>query len=92
MIMMAKAILTATRHPEREDDSRLGLIGNSAACGAHKRIVHAIIKARSDGAKLTRRKSGLVLRPCPSAAPPSLMALLMASRTYGTRKGRGVSR
>jgi nicotinate dehydrogenase subunit A len=44
MIMMGKAILDRNPRPS-EADVRLGLIGNLCRCGAHNRIVRAILKA-----------------------------------------------
>jgi nicotinate dehydrogenase subunit A len=44
MIMMGKAILDRNPRPS-EADVQLGLIGNLCRCGAHNRIVRAILKA-----------------------------------------------
>jgi nicotinate dehydrogenase subunit A len=44
MIMMGKAILDRNPRPS-EADVRLGLIANLCRCGAHNRIVRAILKA-----------------------------------------------
>jgi nicotinate dehydrogenase subunit A len=44
MIMLAKALLDRTQQPS-EAEVRLGLAGNLCRCGAHNRIVRAILKA-----------------------------------------------
>ncbi|HZP93334.1 MAG TPA: 2Fe-2S iron-sulfur cluster-binding protein, partial [Burkholderiales bacterium] len=44
MIMQAKALLDANRHPS-EDDIKRALAGNLCRCGTHVRIVRAIKRA-----------------------------------------------
>jgi len=51
MIMMAKALLDRIPQPS-EDDVRLGLIGNLCRCGAHNRIVRAVLKAAQAGGRI----------------------------------------
>jgi nicotinate dehydrogenase subunit A len=51
MIMMAKALLDRIPQPS-EDDVRLGLIGNLCRCGAHNRIVRAVLKAAQAGRRI----------------------------------------
>ena len=49
MIMLAKALLDRKQHPS-EAEVRLGLAGNLCRCGAHNRIVRAVLKAaQADG-------------------------------------------
>jgi len=51
MIMMAKALLDRTRQPS-EAEVRLGLAGNLCRCGAHNRIVRAVLKAAQAASSL----------------------------------------
>ena len=51
MIMMGKAILDRNPRPS-EADVRLGLIGNLCHCGAHNRIVRAVLKAAETGGRI----------------------------------------
>jgi nicotinate dehydrogenase subunit A len=44
MIMRAKALLDRTPHPT-EAEVRAGLDGNLCRCGAHNRIVRAVLRA-----------------------------------------------
>ena len=49
MIMLAKALLDRKQQPS-EAEVRLGLAGNLCRCGAHNRIVRAVLKAaQTDG-------------------------------------------
>jgi nicotinate dehydrogenase subunit A len=50
MIMSAKAALTRTPHPSLEE-VKLGLAGNLCRCGTHTRILSAVMRAASRGAK-----------------------------------------
>jgi nicotinate dehydrogenase subunit A len=51
MIMMAKALLDRMPQPS-EAEVRLGLIGNLCRCGAHGRIVRAVLKAAQAGGRI----------------------------------------
>ena len=51
MIMMAKALLDRNQQPS-EAEVRLGLAGNLCRCGAHNRIVRAILKAAETGGRI----------------------------------------
>ena len=86
MIMMGKAILDRNPHPS-EADVRLGLIGNLCRCGAHNRIVRAILKAaQAKGRRLTRmNRGGLASRA--QVRQACLLGALLASRTSDTRAG-----
>ena len=44
MIMLAKALLDRKPQPS-EAEVRLGLAGNLCRCGAHNRIVRAVLRA-----------------------------------------------
>ncbi len=48
MIMMAKALLDRNQQPS-EAEVRLGLAGNLCRCGAHNRIVRAVLMAAQAG-------------------------------------------
>jgi len=48
MIMLAKALLDSNPRPS-EAEVRLGLAGNLCRCGAHNRIVRAVLKAAQMG-------------------------------------------
>jgi nicotinate dehydrogenase subunit A len=48
MIMRAKALLDRTPHPT-EAEVRAGLDGNLCRCGAHNRIVRAVLRATREG-------------------------------------------
>jgi nicotinate dehydrogenase subunit A len=48
MIMLAKALLDYNRQPT-EAEVRLGLAGNLCRCGAHSRIVRAVLRAAQNG-------------------------------------------
>jgi nicotinate dehydrogenase subunit A len=50
MVMLAKALLDHTQHPS-EADIRLGLAGNLCRCGAHNRIVRAVLRAAQTGGR-----------------------------------------
>ncbi|SRR5579871_3828812 len=50
MIMLAKALLDRIEKPS-EAEIRLGLAGNLCRCGAHNRIVRAILKAAQTGGR-----------------------------------------
>jgi nicotinate dehydrogenase subunit A len=51
MIMLAKALLDRNQQPG-EAEIRLGLAGNLCRCGAHNRIVRAILKAAQTGGRI----------------------------------------
>jgi nicotinate dehydrogenase subunit A len=51
MIMLAKALLDRNQQPS-EAEVRLGLAGNLCRCGAHNRIVRAILKAAEAGGRI----------------------------------------
>ena len=51
MIMLAKALLDRNQQPS-EAEVRLGLAGNLCRCGAHNRIVRAILKAAQAGGRI----------------------------------------
>ena len=51
MIMLAKALLDRNQQPS-EAEVRLGLAGNLCRCGAHNRIVRAVLKAAQMGARI----------------------------------------
>ncbi len=51
MIMMAKALLDRNQQPS-EAAVRLGLAGNLCRCGAHNRIVRAVLKAAQTGGRI----------------------------------------
>jgi len=51
MIMLAKALLDRKQQPS-EAEVRLGLAGNLCRCGAHNRIVRAILKAAQMGGRI----------------------------------------
>jgi nicotinate dehydrogenase subunit A len=51
IIMMAKALLDRNPQPS-EADVRLGLAGNLCRCGAHGRIVRAVLKAAQAGGRI----------------------------------------
>jgi nicotinate dehydrogenase subunit A len=51
MIMLAKALLDRTPQPS-EAEVRLGLAANLCRCGAHNRIVRAVIKAAEAGGRM----------------------------------------
>ena len=51
MIMLAKALLDRIQQPS-EAEVRLGLAGNLCRCGAHNRIVRAILKAAETGGRI----------------------------------------
>ena len=51
MIMAAKALLDRNPQPS-EADIRLGLAGNLCRCGAHGRIVRAVLKAAQAGGRI----------------------------------------
>jgi nicotinate dehydrogenase subunit A len=51
MIMLAKALLDRNPQPS-EADVRLGLAGNLCRCGAHGRIVRAVVKAAQTGGRI----------------------------------------
>jgi len=51
MIMLAKALLDRNPQPS-EADVRLGLAGNLCRCGAHGRIVRAVLKAAQTGGRI----------------------------------------
>ena len=51
MIMLAKALLDRTQQPS-EAEVRLGLAGNLCRCGAHNRIVRAVLKAAQAGGRI----------------------------------------
>src|SRR5437660_12205665 len=51
MIMLAKALLDRDQQPS-EAAVRLGLAGNLCRCGAHNRIVRAILKAAQAGGRI----------------------------------------
>jgi len=48
MIMLAKALLDRKQQPS-EAEVRLGLAGNLCRCGAHNRVVRAVLKAAQMG-------------------------------------------
>jgi nicotinate dehydrogenase subunit A len=50
MIMMAKALLDRVQRPS-EAEVRLGLAANLCRCGAHNRIVRAVLKAAQTGGR-----------------------------------------
>jgi nicotinate dehydrogenase subunit A len=51
MIMFAKALLDRIQLPS-EAEVRLGLAGNLCRCGAHNRIVRAVLKAAETGGRI----------------------------------------
>jgi len=51
MIMLAKALLDRNQQPS-EAEVRLGLAGNLCRCGAHNRIVRAVLKAAQMGERI----------------------------------------
>ena len=51
MIMLAKALLDRKQQPS-EAEVRLGLAGNLCRCGAHNRIVRAVLKAAQMGERI----------------------------------------
>jgi nicotinate dehydrogenase subunit A len=51
MIMLAKALLDRNEQPS-EAEVRLALAGNLCRCGAHNRIVRAVLKAAHTGGKI----------------------------------------
>jgi len=51
MIMLAKALLDRNQQPS-EAEVRLGLAGNLCRCGAHNRIVRAVLKAAQTGGRI----------------------------------------
>jgi nicotinate dehydrogenase subunit A len=51
MIMFAKALLDRIRQPS-EAEVRMGLAGNLCRCGAHNRIVRAVLKAAQAGGRI----------------------------------------
>jgi nicotinate dehydrogenase subunit A len=51
MIMFAKALLGRIPQPS-EAEVRLGLAGNLCRCGAHNRIVRAVLKAAETGGRI----------------------------------------
>ena len=51
MIMLAKALLDRIQQPS-EAEVRLGLAGNLCRCGAHNRIVRAVLKAAEAGGRI----------------------------------------
>jgi nicotinate dehydrogenase subunit A len=51
MIMLAKALLDYDPQPT-EADIRVGLVGNLCRCGAHNRIVRAVLRAAQAGGKI----------------------------------------
>jgi nicotinate dehydrogenase subunit A len=51
MIMLAKALLDYNHQPG-EAEIRLGLAGNLCRCGAHNRIVRAVLRAAQTGGKI----------------------------------------
>jgi nicotinate dehydrogenase subunit A len=51
MIMMAKALLDRGKQPS-EAEVRLGLAPNLCRCGAHNRIVRAVLKATQTGGRI----------------------------------------
>jgi nicotinate dehydrogenase subunit A len=51
MIMLAKALLDHDPQPT-EADIRVGLAGNLCRCGAHNRIVRAVLRAAQAGGKI----------------------------------------
>ena len=51
MIMLAKALLDRNQRPS-EAEVRLGLAGNLCRCGAHNRIVRAVLKAAQTGGRI----------------------------------------
>ena len=51
MIMLAKALLDRNQQPS-EAEVRLGLAGNLCRCGAHNRIVRAVLKAAQMGGRI----------------------------------------
>jgi nicotinate dehydrogenase subunit A len=51
IIMMAKALLDRNQQPS-EAEVRLGLAGNLCRCGAHNRIVRAVLKAAQTGGRI----------------------------------------
>jgi len=51
MIMLAKALLDRSQQPS-EAEVRLGLAGNLCRCGAHNRIVRAVLKAAQMGGRI----------------------------------------
>ena len=51
MIMFAKALLDRIQQPS-EAEVRLGLAGNLCRCGAHNRIVRAVLKAAQTGERI----------------------------------------
>jgi nicotinate dehydrogenase subunit A len=51
MIMMAKALLDRNQQPS-EAEIRLGLAGYLCRCGAHNRIVRAVLKAAQAGGRI----------------------------------------
>jgi len=51
MIMMAKALLDRSPQPS-EADIKLGLAANLCRCGAHNRIVRAVLRAAQTGGRI----------------------------------------
>ena len=51
IIMLAKALLDRIPQPS-EAEVRLGLAGNLCRCGAHNRIVRAVLKAAQAGGRI----------------------------------------
>ncbi len=51
MIMMAKALLDRSPQPS-EADVKLGLAANLCRCGAHNRIVRAVLRAAQTGGRI----------------------------------------
>jgi nicotinate dehydrogenase subunit A len=51
MIMFAKVLLDRIQQPS-EAEVRLGLAGNLCRCGAHNRIVRAVLKAAQAGGRI----------------------------------------
>ena len=51
VIMLAKALLDRNPQPS-EAEVRLGLAGNLCRCGAHNRIVRAVLKAAQAGGRI----------------------------------------
>jgi nicotinate dehydrogenase subunit A len=51
MIMFAKVLLDRIQQPS-EAEVRLGLAGNLCRCGAHNRIVRAVLKAAEAGGRI----------------------------------------
>ena len=67
MIMLAKALLDQKPQPS-EAEVRVGLAGNLCRCGAHNRIVRAVLRAASQSTGESRKRRSRETAPRISAA------------------------